>query len=104
MFMDLSKFTQKSVEAIQKSQEIAIKYDNPQLEEIHLHYALVDQENGLIPRILSYMGENVELIKNDIQRELERLPKQSGGGGGNLYPSRIYTKILLNAEDEAKKI
>lgn len=100
--MDLSKFTQKSVEAIQKSQEIAIKYDNPQLEEIHLHYALVDQENGLIPRILSYMGENVELIKNDIQRELERLPKQSGGGG-NLYPSRIYTKILLNAEDEAKK-
>ncbi|NLV76555.1 MAG: ATP-dependent chaperone ClpB [Tissierellia bacterium] len=100
--MDLSKFTQKSVEAIQKSQEIAIKYDNPQLEEIHLHYALVDQENGLIPRILSYMGENVELIKNDIQRELERLPKQSGGGG-NLYPSRIYTKILLNAEDEANK-
>ena len=100
--MDLSKFTQKSVEAIQKSQEIAIKHDNPQLEEIHLHYALIDQENGLIPRVLSYMGEDVELIKNDIQRELERLPKQSGGGGA-LYPSRTYTKILLKAEDEAKK-
>ncbi|MCF6460134.1 ATP-dependent chaperone ClpB [Clostridium sp. Cult3] len=100
--MDLNRFTQKSIEAIQNSQEIAIKHGNPQLEEMHIHYALVYQNEGLIPKVLSYMGENVELIKNDVAKELESFPKQSGGGG-TLYPSRIYTKVLLNAEEEAKK-
>lgn len=100
--MDLNKFTQKSLEVVQGSQELAIKKGNPQLEEIHIHYCLMNQEEGLIPRVLSYMGENIDLIKNDVERELDDLPKQSGGGG-TLYPSRIYTKILLNSEDEAKK-
>jgi ATP-dependent Clp protease ATP-binding subunit ClpB len=99
--MDLNKFTQKSVEAIQSSQELAIKNGNPQLEEIHIHFSLMSQDEGLIPKVLSYMGENIELIKDDVERELNNLPKQSGGG--TLYPSRAYTKILLNAEDEAKK-
>ena len=99
--MDLNKFTQKSLEVVQNSQELAIKNGNPQLEEIHIHFALINQDEGLIPRVLSYMGENVELIKNDVEREIDKLPKQSGGGA--LYPSRIYTKILLNAEDEAKR-
>lgn len=100
--MDLNRFTQKSLEVVQNTQEIAIKRGNPQLEEIHIHYALMSQDEGLIPRVLSYMGENIELIKSDVERELSNLPKQSGGGG-TLYPSRIYTKILLNSEDEAKK-
>ncbi len=100
--MDYNKFTQKSMECIQNSQEVAIKNGNPQLEEIHIHYALMNQDEGLIPKVLSYMGENVDLIKNDIEKELNNLPKQSGGGG-SIYPSRIYTKILLNSEDEAKK-
>jgi ATP-dependent Clp protease ATP-binding subunit ClpB len=100
--MDLNKFTQKSIEAIQKSQEIAIKYGNPQLEEIHIHYGLIIQDDGLIPRVLSYMGENKELIKSDVQRQVDNLPKQTGGGG-TIYPSRMYTKVLLDAEEEAKK-
>lgn len=98
--MDLSRFTQKSLEAIQNSQNIAMEYGNPQLEEIHLHYSLMDQQDGLIPKILSYMGENTSLIKSDIEREIERLPKQRGG---TIYPSRIYSKILLDGEGEAKK-
>ncbi|MFW5649495.1 MAG: ATP-dependent chaperone ClpB, partial [Candidatus Alkaliphilus sp. MAG34] len=96
----LNKFTQKSLEAIQESQNIAIKNGNPQLEEIHIHYGLVNQQGGLIPRIISYMGENTLLVKNDIEREIDRLPKQTGGGG-SLYPSRGYTKILVSAEEEA---
>lgn len=100
--MDLNKFTQKGLEAVQESQELAIKNGNPQLEEIHIHYSLVAQDDGLIPRVISYIGENVELIKSDIEREIDKLPKQSGGGGA-IYPSRIYTKILLNSEEEAKK-
>ncbi|WP_352418308.1 ATP-dependent chaperone ClpB [Proteiniborus sp.] len=100
--MDLNKFTQKSIDAVQNSQQIAIKNGNPQLEEIHIHYALVNQDEGLIPMVLNYMGENVELIKSDVNREINNLPKQSGGGG-SIYPSRTYTKIFLNSEDEAKK-
>lgn len=99
--MDLNKFTQKAVEAIQNSQNMAIKNGNPELQEIHMHYGLMSLEKGLIPRVLSYMGENGDLISADIEREIDKLPKQSGGG--SLYPSRVYTKIILNSEDEAKK-
>ncbi len=100
--MDLNKFTQKSLEAVQNSQNMAIKNGNPELQEIHIHYGLMVDQDGLIPKVLSLMGENPNLIKADIEREIDKLPKQSGGGG-SLYPSRIYTKILLNSEDEAKK-
>lgn len=100
--MDLNKFTQKSIEAVQESQGIAIKYGNPQLEEIHIHYGLIFQDEGLIPKVISYMGENKDLIKSDVQKEVDRLPKQSGGGS-SIYPSRTYTKVLLNAVDEANK-
>ena len=98
--MDFNKFTQKSIEAIQLSQEIALKYGNPQVEEIHLHYSLVEQQDGLIPRVLSFLGENVDLIKEDIKREIEKLPKQQGG---SLYQSQDYAKVLLNSEEEAKR-
>ena len=100
--MDLNKFTQKSLEAIQESQNIATKNGNPQLEEIHIHYGLINQQDGLIPRVISYMGINAPLIKNDIEREIDKLPKQTGGGGP-LYSSRGYTKILISAEEEAKR-
>ncbi len=100
--MDLNKFTQKSLEAIQESQNIATKNGNPQLEEIHIHYGLINQQDGLIPRVISYMGINAPLIKNDIEREIDKLPKQTGGGGP-LYSSRDYTKILISAEEEAKR-
>ena len=99
--MDLNKFTQKSIEAIQDSQNIAIRNGNPQMEEIHIHYSLLFQQDGLIPRVIKYMGENIDLIKADVQREVDKLPKQSGGGG-SIYPSRVYTKILLDSEEEAK--
>ena len=98
--MDLNKFTQKSLEAIQDSQNMAMEYGNPQLDEIHLHYSLVNQDEGLIPRVISYMGENPQLIKKDIQREIEKLPKQTGG---SIYPSKIYTNILNDSLEEANK-
>ena len=98
--MELNNFTQKSLEAIQAAQNLAMEYGNPQVEEIHLNYSLLNQEDGLIPRIISYMGENLELIRKDIEREVERLPKQTGG---TIYPSRIFNKILKASKDEAKK-
>ena len=101
--MDFEKFTQKSTEAVQRAQELAIKNENPQLEEIHLHLALIEESDGLISKILNFMGLGVDLIRKDVEAEVEKLPKQSGSGSSNIYPSRVFTKILLKAEDEAKK-
>ncbi len=98
--MDLEKFTQKSIEAIQESQNIAMKLGNPQLEDIHIHLALLNDRDGLIPRVLSLMDINPDLVRVDVERKVEKLPKQTGG---SLYPSRIYSKILLDAEEEANK-
>ena len=97
--MDLNKFTQKSLEAIQESQNIATKNGNPQLEEIHIHYGLINQQDGLIPRVISYMGINAPLIKNDIEREIDNfLNKQAEA----LSIQCSYTKILFQRE-EAKR-
>lgn len=98
--MDLNKFTQKSMEAIQASQDLASEYGNPQVDEIHIHSSLMDDKEGLIPRVLSYMNENVSMIKADILREIEKLPKQQGG---SIYPSRTYSKLLQESEEEMKK-
>ncbi|HLR35224.1 MAG TPA: ATP-dependent chaperone ClpB [Tissierellales bacterium] len=101
--MNFNKFTQKSQEVVQNSQELAILHENPQLEEIHLHLALLQQENGLIPKLINYLGENVESIRKDVEKEIDKIPKQSGSGSSSLYSNRIYTKILLKSEEEAKK-
>lgn len=100
--MDIQKFTQKGQEAIQESQEIAIKNGNPQLEEVHLHLALLEQNGGLIPNVLKYMGINTDLMLKDVSDEVDKLPKQQGGSA-TLYPSMAYSRVLLKAEDEAKK-
>ena len=101
--MDINRFTQKSQEAIGRAQELAIKYENPQVEDLHLFLAILEDSEGLIPRLVSFMGENTNLIKSDVEREVDKLPKQHGSGSSSLYNSRIFAKILLKAEDEAKK-
>ena len=65
--MDIQKFTQKSLEAIQKAQEIAIQNQNPQIEQEHILLALIDDENGLIKELLSKMQVSKEL-KNEIKK------------------------------------
>ncbi|MDX9916780.1 MAG: ATP-dependent chaperone ClpB [Gudongella sp.] len=97
--MDLNKFTQKSIEAIQRSQTEATSLGNPELTELHLHFALIETRDGLIPRVLSLMGINWESMKQAVEDRLARLPKQSGG---SIFPGRTYTKVLTEAEDEAK--
>ena len=101
--MDINKFTQKSQEAIQRAQELTIKYENPQSEELHLHLALMTQEEGLIPKVLSFMGEKPSLITADVEKDVKNLPKQYGDGSSAVYPSRTFSKILLKSEDELKK-
>jgi len=98
--MDTNKFTQRSLEAIRDAQSIAIKNANPEVTDMHLHYALIADGKGMICRILSQMHVNTESYRQRVQDEISRLPTHDGSG--DLYPSTVYQRILLKSEDEAK--
>ena len=98
--MNIEKFTQKAQEAIGGSQEIALKLGNQQIDGEHLHMALLQQQNGLIPKILKYMEVNTDAVMTELESELDRLPKVSGVS--NIYPTNRFTKILLGAETQSE--
>lgn len=101
--MDFDKFTEKTQEAIAKAQEIALRMKHQQVDGEHLHLALLTQENGLIPKLISFMGIDINLLISDVERELGKQPAIYGSGAQNLYASRRLNEILLNASDEAAK-
>lgn len=92
------KYTKKSLEAIQNAQKIAIKNGNPELVDLHLTYALLEGD-GIISNSLKLMGIN-EQVKKDVKKAVDLLPSQNGAG--EIYPSTVFQRILLKAEDEAK--
>ena len=77
--MNLQKFTQKSLEAIQNAQSNAVEYGNPQLDQQHLLLALLQQEDGLIPGLLQKMNINVNGLTQAVENEVKRLPRVSRG-------------------------
>lgn len=100
--MNMDIFTEKAQEAIGGAQEIAIRMGNPELDGEHLHSSLLNQENGLIPRLVGYMEIDIELLKHDVQDEIEKLPKVYGNAS-NLYANRRFNQLLIQAQDEAKQ-
>lgn len=98
--MDINKFTQKSQEAINDSQAMAIKNSNPEVNEIHLAYALVNNRDSIVSQILKSMKVDYEGYRSELTKKVDSLPSQSGNS--NIYPSQLYQKILLKAEDYAK--
>ena len=99
--MNFDKFTQKSLEAVQGAYNIAKEYGNPEVKEIHINYALLNDKEGLIPRVLTYMDKNPEMIKSDVLKVIERLPKQSGA---EVYADSSYRELFQKAEDFMKKM
>ena len=77
--MNLQKFTQKSLEAIQNAQSMAVEYGNPQIDQQHLLATLLTQEDGLIPQLLQKMGTNVNGLLQGTEAEIRKLPRVSGG-------------------------
>ena len=77
--MNMQKFTQKSLEAIQNAQSSAIEYGNPMLDQQHLLLALQQQEDGLIPQLLQKMNVNVNGLTQAVENEVKRMPRVSGG-------------------------
>ncbi len=97
--MNTNQFTQKSLEAIQVAQNIANEYGNQQIEQAHLLLALVEQEGGFIPQLLTHMGLTAESFEAAARQEVERLPKVSGSGReeGKVYVSQEVDRALNGA-------
>ena len=103
--MNIQKFTQKSIEAIQNAQTISIENQNAQIEQEHLLLALLEQENSLIKELIKKIGDE-EAIEHEVRRIVSNKPKMTGGARPNdgIYVSQDVDKILANAETTAKKM
>src|SRR6202522_1746992 len=104
--MDFNRFTEKLQEAVRAAQSIAVQHGNPQIDTEHLMLALLDQEGGLTPSILNKADVRVDALRTRFQQEVDRLPKVSGptGGPDQVYVTNRITKLLSQAEDEAKRL
>ena len=98
--MNINKFTQKSVEAVQGCEKLAYEYGNQQIEQEHLLYSLLTLDDSLIMKLITKMGVQKEMFIDEVQKALGKLPKVSGGG--QLYVSNDLNKVLISAEDESK--
>ncbi len=95
--MDANKLTQKSVQAIQAAQNTAVEYGNSELTCTHLCYALLEHD-GLVFRILKRAGTDAEGFVRAVKEEIERLPRVSGAGTGNIYPTAALSRLFGEAE------
>lgn len=104
--MDINRFTIKSQEALQQAQTKAIRYGHQEVDAEHLLLALLEQSDGLVPRFLQIMGVPIEALKSRVERELEKRPRVSGPGiePGKVYLTQRLGKILVKAEEEAKRL
>ena len=97
--MNINKFTQKSLEAVQRTEKLAYEYGNQQIDQEHLLYSLLTIDDSLILKLITKMGIQENQFLNEVQLAIEKLPKVSGG---QVYFSQDANKVLVNAEDEAK--
>ena len=98
--MNIQKFTQKSIEAINACEKLAYEYGNQEIEQEHLLLALLEQEDGLIPKLIEKMEINLPYFKNDAISMVEARTKVSGAG--QVYMGKYLNDVLIHAEDEAK--
>ena len=97
--MNINKFTQKSIEAVQACEKLAYEYGNQQMEQEHLLGSLLMLEDSLILKLITKMNINGNQFLDEVKQALNKLPKVSGG---QLYVSNDLNKVLIHGEDEAK--
>ncbi|MBN2378781.1 AAA family ATPase [candidate division WOR-3 bacterium] len=104
--MRLDRFTQRAQEALQLSQEALSRFQHTEFDAHHLLYGLLTQEQGVVPQILSEMGIASEHFTERLERELDRLPKVQGAGGGTeqVYLSPRLKRALDRASEEASRL
>ena len=104
--MDLNQLTQKAQEAFQAAQTRALRFGHVELDVEHLAVALLEQADGLFPRLLRRMEVDTEGIRRELEAELERRPRQSSTGGepGKIYVSRRVVDLFERAEKEKSRL
>ena len=102
-FMNIQKFTQKSIEAINDCEKLAYEYGNQEIEQEHLLVALLRQPDGLMPKMIEKMDINLEHFTNNALGKLAARTKVSGSNT-QIYMGQDLNKALVHAEDEAKQM
>ena len=97
--MNIQKFTQKSLDAINSLEKITYDHGNQEIAQIHLLYAMLTQEDGIMPKLIEKMEINLEHFTDNVESHIGKRPKVSGG---NAYIGNKLNKVLISAEDEAK--
>ncbi len=101
--MNIEKYTQNAQGAIIDCQNIAVEEGHQQIDGEHLHLALLMQKDGLIPKLIKFMGINTGEVIGAVQQQIDKLPKVSGSAE-SMYTTRRLQQILLNAEKKADKM
>lgn len=99
--MNINKFTQNSMQAVQNSQSLAYEYGHPEIDVEHLLYSLINLEDSLIRKLLEKMQINIPIFETQIKGLLNKRPKVSGG---QVYVSADLNRVLIYAENEAKQM
>ena len=101
--MNIEKYTQNAQGAIIDCQNIAVEEGHQQIDGEHMHLALLMQKDGLIPKLIKFMGINTGEVIGAVQQQIDKLPKVSGSAE-SMYTTRRLQQILLNAEKKADKM
>lgn len=101
--MDINKLTQKAQEAVIESQSLAVRYNHQTIDSEHLHYAIILQNEGLIPKLLTKMNVPFDFYYKDISDLLEKAPKVYGATAASPIVSRRFEELFIKAGEEAEK-
>ncbi|MBP3372426.1 MAG: type VI secretion system ATPase TssH, partial [Clostridia bacterium] len=99
--MEMNNWTQKAAQALQSAQALALEYEHAQVDVQHLHLAMLKQNDGLIPKLLEGMQVDISRMIHDVQMELSRLPRISGGANAPDV-TRALGQVLVKAQKEAE--
>ena len=104
--MNAQKLTEKSLEAIQSANDMAISHQNQMIQQVHLLCALLEQENGLIPQLFEKVGVSKETAVRDLEQQIHQLPSVTGSGrkADSVYIAQDVDMVLTDAEKQADKM
>lgn len=104
--MNAQKLTEKSLEAIQRANDLAISHQNQMIQQVHLLCALLQQESGLIPQLFQKMELSADTAVQDLKRQIDQLPAVTGSGrkADSVYVAQDVDTVLTDAEKQAEKM
>ncbi len=102
--MNMEKLTNRSREALIATQNVAVEHGHQEIQGMHLLYALLTQDNGLVPSLLKKMDVNVASLQVRAESELEAIPSVSGPGAGQVYNSQEFSRIMIAATQKAESM